>query len=247
MKRIIMLCLCALFLCSCGTDKKELSTDQVITFMQSNNLFEDEEYFRLFGVILNGDNEYDITSFKYTIEKNASDISIDVTLNDKNTGEIKRSTILAYTNDTISYTNPRSKDTLESRIDTILLTQIMYSIGGARGYNKNTIINWMNQVNLNNSVSSNGIDSEVEKVKFNYEINSKKQVYTLDVPKNYTIRINEITNTVPKNDYITITETKNEATTIIEMLKQLPKEKQEFVNGYIQGVADTIAEQKESA
>ena len=46
---------------------------------------------------------------------------------------------------------------------------------------------------------------------------------------------------------LTITETKNEATTIIEMLKQLPKEKQEFVNGYIQGVADTIAEQKESA
>lgn len=46
---------------------------------------------------------------------------------------------------------------------------------------------------------------------------------------------------------LTITEIKNEATTIIEMLKQLPKEKQEFVNGYIQGVADTIAEQKESA
>ena len=205
---LLILSIITILMTTSKVEAENITTDQVITFMQSNNLFEDEEYFRLFGVILNGDNEYDITSFKYTIEKNASDISIDVTLNDKNTGEIKRSTILAYTNDTISYTNPRSKDTLESRIDTILLTQIMYSIGGARGYNKNTIINWMNQVNINNSVTSDGIDSEVEKVKFNYEINTKKQVYTLDVPKNYTIRINEITNTVPKNDYITITEKK---------------------------------------
>lgn len=211
---LLILSIITILMTTSKVEAENITTDQVITFMQSNNLFEDEEYFRLFGVILNGDNEYDITSFKYTIEKNASDISIDVTLNDKNTGEIKRSTILAYTNDTISYTNPRSKDTLESRIDTILLTQIMYSIGGARGYNKNTIINWMNQVNLNNSVSSDGIDSEVEKVKFNYEINSKKQVYTLDVPKNYTIRINEITNTVPKNDYITITETKKSISSI---------------------------------
>ena len=48
---------------------------------------------------------------------------------------------------------------------------------------------------------------------------------------------------------LTVTETRNEAKTIIEMLKQLPKEKQEFVNGYIQGVADTIAEaeKKETA
>ena len=46
---------------------------------------------------------------------------------------------------------------------------------------------------------------------------------------------------------LTITETKNEAKSIIEMLKQLPKEKQEYVNGYIQGVADTISEKKESA
>jgi hypothetical protein len=48
---------------------------------------------------------------------------------------------------------------------------------------------------------------------------------------------------------LTVTETRNEAKRIIEMLKQLPKEKQEFVNGYIQGVTDTIASkaQKESA
>ena len=41
MKRIIMLCLCALFLCSCGTDKKELSTDRVITCSQKDELVKD--------------------------------------------------------------------------------------------------------------------------------------------------------------------------------------------------------------
>ena len=41
MKRIIMLCLCALFLCSCGTNKTELSTDQVITCSQKDELVKD--------------------------------------------------------------------------------------------------------------------------------------------------------------------------------------------------------------
>ena len=36
-----MLCLCALFLCSCGTDKKELSTDRVITCSQKDELVKD--------------------------------------------------------------------------------------------------------------------------------------------------------------------------------------------------------------
>ena len=48
---------------------------------------------------------------------------------------------------------------------------------------------------------------------------------------------------------ITIEESKNKAIEFSELLNKLPKEKQEFVSGYIQGVADTIAEkaQKESA
>lgn len=42
MKRIIMLCLCAMMLCSCGTDKnKELTTDQVITCSQKDELVSD--------------------------------------------------------------------------------------------------------------------------------------------------------------------------------------------------------------
>lgn len=35
------------------------------------------------------------------------------------------------------------------------------------------------------------------------------------------------------------TEIKNDATNIIELIKQLPPEKQEYINGYVQGVADT--------
>ena len=33
---------------------------------------------------------------------------------------------------------------------------------------------------------------------------------------------------------------KTESASIIEMLKQLPKEKQEFISGYIQGLTDRL-------
>lgn len=75
-----------------------------------------------------------------------------------------------------------------------------------------------------------------------------KYIFKKSVDKQDNLRYNVVVNNIKEaKTVLTITETKNEATTIIEMLKQLPKEKQEFVNGYIQGVADTIAEQKEPA
>lgn len=40
----------------------------------------------------------------------------------------------------------------------------------------------------------------------------------------------------------TATEMKNDAKELIENLKKLPQNKQEYVNGYVQGIADTIAE-----
>lgn len=46
---------------------------------------------------------------------------------------------------------------------------------------------------------------------------------------------------------LNITEVKTEAKELIENLKKLPPEKQEYVNGYVQGVADSIAEQKQPA
>lgn len=43
----------------------------------------------------------------------------------------------------------------------------------------------------------------------------------------------------------TIKETKAEAKELIENLKKLPPEKQEYVNGYVQGIADSITEQQQ--
>lgn len=43
----------------------------------------------------------------------------------------------------------------------------------------------------------------------------------------------------------TVNKEKMEAKELIENLKKLPQEKQEYVNGYVQGIADTIAEQEQ--
>lgn len=48
----------------------------------------------------------------------------------------------------------------------------------------------------------------------------------------------------------TIANIKGEARILIENLKKLPQEKQEYINGYVQGITDTITnreQQKESA
>ena len=42
----------------------------------------------------------------------------------------------------------------------------------------------------------------------------------------------------------TLVKEKAEAKDLIENLKKLPQEKQEYVNGYVQGIADTIAERE---
>lgn len=43
----------------------------------------------------------------------------------------------------------------------------------------------------------------------------------------------------------TILNEKADAKELIENLKKLPPSKQEYVNGYVQGIADTIAEKAE--
>ena len=43
----------------------------------------------------------------------------------------------------------------------------------------------------------------------------------------------------------TISNEKAEANELIENLKKLPQEKQEYINGYVQGIADTIAEREQ--
>ena len=38
---------------------------------------------------------------------------------------------------------------------------------------------------------------------------------------------------------------KEKAIEICKLIEKLPQEKQEYVNGYVQGIADTIAEQEQ--
>lgn len=40
----------------------------------------------------------------------------------------------------------------------------------------------------------------------------------------------------------TVSNEKAEAKILIENLKKLPQEKQEYINGYVQGIADAIAD-----
>lgn len=42
-----------------------------------------------------------------------------------------------------------------------------------------------------------------------------------------------------------INKEKAEARELIENLKKLPQSKQEYVNGYVQGIADTIADREQ--
>lgn len=45
----------------------------------------------------------------------------------------------------------------------------------------------------------------------------------------------------------TVKEIKTSAEQMIELLKKLPETKQEFVNGYVQGVNEALAEQNKTA
>ena len=99
---------------------EDITIDNVITHMQNNNLLAEKEYFQLFGRILNGNNEYDIDSFEYTITKEENVITIKVNLNDKKEGKIEKETVLNIVDNKITYTNQNEKESLESRIDTIL-------------------------------------------------------------------------------------------------------------------------------
>ncbi len=193
---------------------EDITIENVITYMGEHNLLNDEEYFNIFGKVLNGNDEYNITSFDYIIKSTENTIEIKTTLTDKEKGEIENTTILDYQENTITYSNPNEIDSLESRIDTLLFTQLMYSIGGARGYNESLLVNWMNQIDLEKLKEEDGITSKVEKVSIKYEENNKKYNYILTVPQSYSIKINEVTDNIPASDYVKITEVKKDTSSI---------------------------------
>lgn len=211
-KMLLIFSFIILFIPILNVKAEELTTSDVLSFMQENNLLDEEENFSLFGRILNGNDEYDIDKFTYTIESTDDKATIKVSLNDKEKGSIEKETIINLTPNQISYTNPNEIDSLESRIDTILFTQIIYSIGGARGYNKDILINWMNQINLNQEDA--GLTSQTEQIKYSYKVNDGLYNYFVNVPKSYTIDINELTDNIPVTDYISIKEIKKDVSSI---------------------------------
>ncbi|HAB66021.1 MAG TPA: hypothetical protein DCE23_01505, partial [Firmicutes bacterium] len=138
-----------------------------ITFMKDNNILDTQEYFKIFGKILNGnDNEYDIDSFKYDITSTEDKINIKVTLNDKKTQNIEKDIVLNIQDNKISYTNTNTPESLDSRVATIILNELIYSIGGARKYDKDILVDWMNQININGTLEDDGIIASTKKVKY---------------------------------------------------------------------------------
>lgn len=182
----------------------EISTDDVISYMKENNILEDADNFYMFGKMLNGNEEYNITNFKYNITKSADKIDIEVELTDAEEGKIEKTTSLTLQNNIISYTNANDKDSLESRIDTVIFSQLIYSIGGARGYNKDILINWMNQIDLNTVTLEEGIECEFQNVRYSYEESDRIYDYEVSVPMSYRVDINKITDNIPKIDTVEI-------------------------------------------
>lgn len=185
----------------------EISIDDVITYMENNNILDDSDYFYMFGRMLNGrNNEYDINKFEYTITKDTNKINIKVTLTDKEQGEIEKTTILTIQDNIIIYQNNNNIESLESRIDTIIFNQLIYSIGGARSYNKNNIIDWMNQLDLNKITLEEGIECTTQNITYEIEQNNNTYEYEITVPVSYKIDINKLTNKVPEASKIEIKE-----------------------------------------
>lgn len=193
-------------LCISGVQASEIIAENAISFMKDNNILEDDEYFYMFGKMLNGNDDYDIDSFKYNISIEESNINIDVTLNDKKSGSIERTTTLTLEDGLIKYVNNNEVDSLESRIDTVILSQLIYSIGGARGYEKDILFDWMNQIDLKKVNADAGIDLAYEVVKYEIEQEGRTYEYEVSVPKSYTIDVNKVTEEIPEKDTVEIKE-----------------------------------------
>lgn len=193
----------------------EISVEDVTTFMKDNNILDTQEYFKIFGKILNGnDNEYDIDSFKYDITSTEDKINIKVTLNDKKTQKIEKDIVLNVQDNKISYTNANAPESLDSRIATIILNELIYSIGGARNYDKNILVDWMNQININGTLEEDGITTSTKKVKYEVKDGETTYEYESYVPLTYTIDINKITDELPPSNEVEITNIEADVTSV---------------------------------
>lgn len=203
LNKILFYLLFFLMLCLINTKVSAFATtvENVILYMQKNNLMNDEEYFKIFGKMLDGNDSEGNTfeSFRYSVIPSGKEIRIIADLGSKNQGKtITYETALTYDGDNIYYTNKNEKmDSLGSRVDALILTELLYSIGGARGYKPEVIVDWMNQIDLKKVTEEQGIKIDYEDVKFEKSEGNKKYTYTVTIPKSYTIDIGKITDTIP--------------------------------------------------
>lgn len=204
MKRIyrfflILFLSCSVFIGIDRVEASEINIDKVISFMENNNILDDSDYFYMFGKMLNGNGEYDIKSFKYKVEKEYNSIIIKTTLKDAKKGDIVTSTTITIEDNLINYVNNNDVNSLESRVDTLLFSQIIYSVGGARGYDKDILVNWLNQIDLSTITLEEGIYCSFRNVKYNIKDKGRTYEYEVSVPLAYTIDINKITKEMPDN------------------------------------------------
>jgi len=183
---------------------KDITIDEVIDFMNNNNILEDNDYFYMFGKMLKGNEDYDVTDFSYVVSKNSNDINIKVTLTDNNSNKIENRLLFSVNGNVISYTNTNEVDSLESRIATVMLSQLIYSIGGARGYSKDLLIDWMNQIDLNTVTEEDGINWTYENVIYKISQNNRNYEYEVAVPKNFSVDINKITEKMPNGKKVSV-------------------------------------------
>lgn len=183
-----------------------VTVDDIVDFMKNNNLLSKEDYFQMFGSTLNGNNEYNIRGYSYTVEKTATEINVKSTLVDANSSTpINITTKLTYTGDTINYTNPNDLNKLESRVASVVLSQLIYSIGGARGYSQSVLLDWMNQIDVEHATLENdGFKGEFETKSYTTTKNGSNYRYIIHIPKNYTIKTDDITTRIPQDNVVKI-------------------------------------------
>lgn len=194
---------------------KEITIDDVLSFMSKNNILDDSDYFYMYKRMFNGAGENNINKVSYTIDKQENTINVKVTLKDVDDGDIVKDLILNVDeNGLITYTNNNDIKSLDSRVGSFIFSQILYSIGGARGYNKDILIDWMNQIDLTTVSLEEGIEWTYENIAFSGEDNGSVYEYDISVPKTFKIDINKITEQMPESQAVEVLDIKTSYSSI---------------------------------
>lgn len=178
---------------------QDISIDNVIDYMNANNILDDKEYFYLFGDILNINEDYNIIKLTYNVRKENNNINITLNLEDQNLGLITKNINLNIENNLIIYTNNYDINSLESRLGTIIFNELIYAVGIAREYNKDLIINWMNQIDLNKITIDKGLKFDYEVITKTIKKDNNTFNYEICIPKYFAVDINKLTDNIPDN------------------------------------------------